>query len=214
MKYENAMRTLETRAGSIIGVNGGVDAIRRELYRDVPRQLITDFVLPLHVISTKHRVVYDDRVHSFEAANSELGSEFRMRTRVGLRALRGVAYMRKLCNPIKYPWTAFSLISHKVVRYFSFLFLPVAFVTNLMLVSTSGYAALFIAQMIAYLLALVGWRKDLPRPFRKLTLIPAYFLMTNVAFAVAVIKFLQGETMATWQPRAGAQPERRHQQAA
>src|ERR1700675_173514 len=69
MKYENALRTLETRAGSIIGVNGGVDAIRRELYRDVPRQLITDFVLPLHVISTKHRVVYDERVHSSEVAN-------------------------------------------------------------------------------------------------------------------------------------------------
>ena len=154
MKYENALRRLETRAGSIIGVNGGVDAIRRDLYKDVPRQLITDFVLPLHVISTKHRVVYDERVHSFEVANSELSSEFRMRTRVGLRALRGITYMRRLCNPIHYPWTAFTLISHKVIRYFSFLFLPIVFVTNLMLVSTPGYAALFIAQIIVYLLAL------------------------------------------------------------
>jgi hypothetical protein len=30
--------------------------------------------------------------------------------------------------------------------------------------------------------------------------------MTNLAFAVAAFKFLQGETMATWEPRAGAQP--------
>src|SRR5690349_14885179 len=125
MKYENALRTLETRAGSIIGVNGGVDAVRQELYEDVPRQLITDFVLPLHVISTKHRVVYDERVHSFEVANSALGSEFRMRIRVALRVLQGIAYMRRLCNPVKYPWAAFSLISHKVVRYFCFLFLPI-----------------------------------------------------------------------------------------
>jgi len=214
MKYENALRTLETRAGSIIGVNGGVDAIRRELYRDVPRQLITDFVLPLQVISTKHRVVYDERVNSSEVANSELGSEFRMRTRVGLRALRGITYMRRLCNPVNYPLTAFSLISHKVIRYFGFLFLAIVFVTNLMLVSTPGYAGLFIAQIIAYLLALVGWRKDLPRPFRKLTLIPAYFLSSNAAFAFAAIKFLQGETMATWQPRAGAQPVARFNRAA
>jgi len=206
MKYENALRTLETRAGSIIGVNGGVDAIRRELYRDVPRHLITDFVLPLQVISTKHRVVYDERVHSFEVANSELGSEFRMRTRVGLRALQGIAYMRRLCNPVNYPWAAFGLISHKLIRYFSFLFLPIAFVTNLMLVSFLGYAASFVAQMMVYLLALLGWRKDLLGPFSKLTLIPTYFLMTNAAFAVAAFKFFQGETMATWQPRAGAQP--------
>jgi cellulose synthase/poly-beta-1,6-N-acetylglucosamine synthase-like glycosyltransferase len=214
MKYENALRRLETRAGSIIGVNGGVDAIRRELYQDVPWQLITDFVLPLHVISTKHRVVYDERVHSFEVANSALGSEFRMRTRVALRALRGIAYMRGLCNPVNYPWTAFSLISHKVTRYFSFLFLPIAFVTNLMLASIPAYAALFVAQMIVYLLAIVGWRKDLPVFLRKLTFVPAYFLITNVAFAVAAFKYLQGETMATWQPRAGAQPAERFHRTA
>jgi cellulose synthase/poly-beta-1,6-N-acetylglucosamine synthase-like glycosyltransferase len=213
MKYENALRTLETRAGSIIGVNGGVDAIRRELYRDVPRQLITDFVLPLHVISTKHRVVYDERAHSCEVANTEIGSEFRMRTRVALRALRGTAYMRRLCNPVNYPRIAFSLISHKVIRYFSFLFLPAALVTNLMLASTPAYKALFIAQMFAYLLAIVGLRNDLPKPFRRLTLIPAYFLVSNAAFTVAAVKFLQGETMATWQPRAGAQPMERYNRA-
>jgi hypothetical protein len=113
--------------------------------------------------------------------------------------------MRRLCNPVNYPWTAFSLISHKVRRYFGFLFLPIAFVTNLMPVSTPLYATLFIAEMIVYLLALVGWRKDLSGPFRKLTLIPAYFLISNATFTIAAIKFLQGETMATWQPRAGAQ---------
>lgn len=214
MKYENALRTLETRAGSIIGVNGGVDAIRRALYRDVPRHLITDFVLPLQVISMKRRVVYDERVHSSEFANSELGSELRMRIRVALRALQGIAYMRQLCNPVNYPSAAFSLISHKVSRYFCFLFLPIVLAMNLTLVSNPAYGALFVAQTIFYLLALGGLRKDLPRALRKLTLIPAYFLMTNAAFAVAAIKFLQGETMATWQPRAGAQPARRYDPAA
>ena len=202
MKYENALRTLETQVGSIIGVNGGVDAIRRELYSNVPRHLITDFVLPLYVIGTKHRVVYDERVHASEVANTELGSEFRMRIRVGLRALQGITYMRRLCNPVNYPWAAFSLISHKLSRYFCFLFLLIAFLTNLMLVTSPGYARLFIAQTLTYLLALIGLRKGML--FRKLTLIPAYLLMTNMAFAVAAIRFLQGETMATWEPRAGA----------
>lgn len=205
IKYENALRALETKAGSIIGVNGGVDAIRRELYRDVPSQLITDFVLPLNVVSTKHRVVYDERAHSFEVANSELGSEFRMRVRVALRALQGITFMRRLCNPVKHPWAAFSLISHKVIRYCSFFFLAIVFVTNLVLVSNPHYAALLITQVITYTLAIVGLRKSLPKLLQKLTLIPAYFLMTNAAFAVATMKFLKGETMATWQPRGGAQ---------
>jgi cellulose synthase/poly-beta-1,6-N-acetylglucosamine synthase-like glycosyltransferase len=213
MKYENVLRRLETCAGSIIGVNGGVDAIRRKLYTDVPRRLITDFVLPLHVIRAKHRVVYDERVHSAEAANSELGSEFRMRVRVALRALQGISYMRQLCNPFNYPWAAFSLMSHKVSRYFCFFFLTIAFLANLLLASSPSYAAFFLVQVIAYLLALAGLRKNLPSIVRRLTLIPTYFLMSNAAFAVAAIKFLQGETMATWQPRAGAQPSRYNQAA-
>ena len=33
MRYENWLRRIESRVGSVIGVNGGVDAMRRELYR-------------------------------------------------------------------------------------------------------------------------------------------------------------------------------------
>jgi len=59
------------------------------------------------------------------------------------------------------------LISHKVIRYFSFLFLPIIFVSNLMLVSTPGYAALFMAQMIVLPAALVGGEKICRGLFRK-----------------------------------------------
>lgn len=213
-KYEHVVRMLETRAGSIIGVNGGVDAVRKELYRDVPKHLITDLVLPLEVIRAKRRVVYDGRVQSFEVANSDIGSEFRMRVRVALRGLQGLAYMRPLLNPVRYPWVAFSLLSHKALRYFSFVFLLIASVTNPMLSSTRFHAVLFVIQVILYVSAFAGLRKDLPRIVKKWTAIPTYFVMFNLAFAVAAIKFLRGETMATWQPRAGAQPSQHYNQTA
>jgi cellulose synthase/poly-beta-1,6-N-acetylglucosamine synthase-like glycosyltransferase len=204
MKYENAVRSVETRAGSIIGVNGGVDAIRRKLYVDIPQQLITDFILPLHVISTGHRVVYDERVGSSEAANKEMDSEFRMRVRVALRALQGLVYMRRLLNPAKHPAAAFSLVSHKLLRYGAFVFMPVALIANAICAAQGSlYGTLFLAQGLLYLLGLMGLRKDLPGLLRKLTVVPTYFMMSNAAFAVAVVKFLRGQTMATWQPRAG-----------
>lgn len=204
MKYENVVRALETRAGSIIGVNGGVDAIRRELYVDIPAKLITDFILPLSVLAGGHRVVYDARVGSHEVANKEMASEFRMRVRVALRALQGLVYMGRLLNPWRYPAVAFSLISHKLLRYGAFAFMPIALVANAALaVDSSAYLALFAAQALVYLLALAGLRRNLPRPLRALTVVPTYFIVSNVAFAVAAAKFLRGETMATWQPRAG-----------
>jgi cellulose synthase/poly-beta-1,6-N-acetylglucosamine synthase-like glycosyltransferase len=204
LKYENAVRALETQAGSIIGVNGGCDAIRRELYVDIPRELITDFILPLHVLAGGHRVIYDPRVGAREEANKEMSSEFRMRVRVALRALQGLVYMRRLLSPWRYPAAAFSLISHKLLRYGAFTFMPIALVANAVLAARSPtYLALFGAHALVYVLALLGLRKDLPQPLRALTVVPTYFLVSNVAFAVAAMKFFRGQTMATWQPRAG-----------
>lgn len=204
MKYENAIRAFESRAGSIIGVNGGVDAIRKSLYVDVPRQLITDLILPLHVISTGHRVVYDERVGASEVANKELSSEFRMRVRVALRAWQGLSYMRRLLNPFRFPGAAFRILSHKVLRYGAFAFMPVALVANAVLaIDSPTYLVIFAAHLLVYLLAVLGLRKRLPGALGVLTVVPTYLVVSNVAFALAFAKFIRGQTMATWQPRSG-----------
>jgi cellulose synthase/poly-beta-1,6-N-acetylglucosamine synthase-like glycosyltransferase len=204
IRYENFVRALETRFGSIIGVNGGIDAIRKDLYTDIPAALITDFVLPLHVIARGYRVVYDSRAISRDVANKQLGSEFRMRVRVALRALQGLIYMRRLLNPIRYPVAAFCLISHKLLRYLTFLFLPIALAANIKLALTAPfYRWVLAAHLTAYALALLGLSAGLPRVLRRITAVPSYFLLSNIAFSLAMLKFLRGETMATWRPRAG-----------
>lgn len=204
MKFENILRRAETRIGSIIGVNGGVDAIRRDLYTDIQRELITDFVLPLRVIASGYRVVSDPRAVSRESANSALNSEFRMRVRVALRALQGLVHMKRLFNPVNYPLTSFCLFSHKLIRYLSFVFMIFALIANARLALLGPfYQYLLIFQLSLYGLALLGITGSLPAIFRRLTVVPSYFLMSNAAFAVAVVRFLRGETMATWRPREG-----------
>jgi cellulose synthase/poly-beta-1,6-N-acetylglucosamine synthase-like glycosyltransferase len=204
LRYENFLRVLETRFSSIIGVNGGVDAIRKSLYTEIPSALITDFVLPLHVIAQRYRVVYDPRVISREVANRQLGSEFSMRVRVALRAFQGLIYMRRLLNPIRYPVAAFCLTSHKLLRYMTFLFLPIALAANINLAFAEPiYQWALAVHLTAYALALLGLLAGLPRLLRKFTTVPSYFLLSNIAFSLAMLKFLRGETMATWRPRAG-----------
>jgi len=203
-RYENWLRLGETRLGSIIGTNGGVGAIRRDLYADTPKALITDFVLPLTVIAGGHRVVFDPRVKSHETANAELGSEFRMRVRVGLRSLQGLAYMRRLLNPLRYPLASFCIFSHKVLRYLGFIFMILALVSNIGLAETGLlYQVLLGLHLTAYALALLGLSSGPPGWLRRITAAPSYLLMSSAAFAMAVFKFLRGDTMATWRPRAG-----------
>jgi cellulose synthase/poly-beta-1,6-N-acetylglucosamine synthase-like glycosyltransferase len=204
MRYENWLRRLETQVDSVIGVNGGVDAMRRSLYSPVPVDQITDFVLPLQVIAAGFRVVYDARAHSCERANQEMGSEFRMRVRVALRALRGMVYARQALNLARRPLPAFCILSHKILRYLGFLFLGSAIVLNALLASRGDlYTLLLLAQLLLYLFALIGLARGLPRALRALTALPTYFVMSNAAFAVAALRFVRGDTLATWKPRAG-----------
>jgi len=204
MRYENWLRRIETRVDSVIGVNGGVDAMRRRLYADVPADQITDFVLPLRVIAAGFRVVFDERVHSSERANQELGSEFRMRVRVALRALRGLVYMRQALNVVRAPLPAFCIFSHKILRYLSFLFLAGALMINAILAARNpSYIPLLLLQVAFYALALLGLTRNLPGALLRLTALPTYFLVSNVAFGIAAVRFARGDVVATWRPRAG-----------
>ena len=204
MVYENWLRRLETDCGSVIGVNGGVDAMRRHLYVDVPSDQITDFVLPLHVIESGSRVVFDERACSVEDANEDSGTEFRMRVRVALRALRGLVYMKSVLHPLRHPMASFCIISHKVLRYFTFLFLAGALIANVVLAFNAPlYGWLLFLQLLCYGAALLGLWRALPDSLARLTMLPGYFLVSNAAFAVAAVRFMRGDVVATWKPRSG-----------
>lgn len=204
MRYENMVRRIETTSGSIIGVNGGVDAIRKELYVDTPQHLITDLILPLTVIARKYRVIFDPSVTAVEAPNSEIASEFRMRIRVALRAMQGLAHMRGLLNPLSHPLESFRLISHKVLRYLGFIFMITAIISNAVLARGSEfYYVLLWLQIAVYSLAFLGLSPNLPQWLKRFTAIPSYLLLSNTAFAIATFRFLRGDSMAIWRPRAG-----------
>ncbi|HEX6736965.1 MAG TPA: glycosyltransferase family 2 protein [Vicinamibacteria bacterium] len=204
MRYENLLRSWETRFHSVIGVNGGIDAMRRDQYLDVPHHLLTDFVLPLQVLGRGFRVVYDERAESSEEANAEVGPEFRMRVRVALRGLQALLHMSHLLDPQRHPRAAFCLWSHKLLRYTTVLLLPLPLIASLTLAPHEPfYAWLLGAQLAAYGLGLLGLVPGLPPSLRRLTALPAYFLVTSAAFALAAVRLLRGETVATWEPRGG-----------
>lgn len=203
-RFENWLRVQETLAGSIIGSNGGVDAVRSRLYWPIPEHLITDLVLPLSVLERGWRVVYDPQARSVEFTNPDTHSEFRMRVRVALRAMQGLWAVRSLLNPLRHPYAAFSIISHKVIRYAGFLCMLAALAANALLAAGSSlYAGLLALQLLAYATALLGFVRGLPPWARRLTTLPSYLLLSYSAFAVASVKFLRGQSMAVWRPRSG-----------
>jgi cellulose synthase/poly-beta-1,6-N-acetylglucosamine synthase-like glycosyltransferase len=202
IRYENWIRTLETRVGSVVGVNGGVDAVRRRLYTPMRADHLPDFVLPLRVVAQGQRVVYRDDAVAREAAHGNQEDEFRMRVRVTLRALHALVAMRALLHP-RFGVFAFQLFVHKVLRYLLILPLAVAVVCSAVLAGHPAYAAMLIAQLTAYGLAAVGWLSG-GRIRIPLVFVPFYFVLVNIAAAAAILSFLRGRRQVTWTPRKGA----------
>ena len=202
MQYENWLRRLESRVGSIVGVNGGVDAVRRDLYQPMRADQLPDFILPLRVVEQGYRVVYREDAVSREESLGRQDDEYRMRVRVSLRALHGLADMRRLLAP-RHGLFAFQVIVHKVLRYLLFVPLAAALVANVALLDRTPYSWLLAAQATCYGLAAVGWASGGRIRFRPV-FVPFYFCLINVAAGEALARFIRGERQVLWTPRKGA----------
>ena len=120
MRYENKLRSWESAVGSVVGADGGVDAVRRSLYRPMRFDQLPDFVLPLSVVEQGYRAVYVPEAVLEEETLASEAAEYRMRVRVALRALWALWDKRALLNPVRFPLFSWQLASHKLLRYLSF----------------------------------------------------------------------------------------------
>jgi len=204
MKYENLLRKFETKIGSVVGVDGGIDAVRKSLYQPMNPDQLPDFVLPLKVVQQGYRVVYEPEAILREASLKDSKDEYRMRVRVSLRALWALWDMRDLLSIGKFRVFAWQLWSHKVLRYHCFIFLTCAYLLNLALwPAGSAYRVLFAVQSFAYLFAALHpvlqrlWDKFSGLYFLN------YFLLLNLAAGHAFVKFLMGQKQVIWAPRKG-----------
>ena len=204
MSYENELRKWETRLGSIVGVDGGIDAIRRTLYVPMRTDQLPDFVLPLSVIEQGSRVVYESNAVVYESSLSDAVSEFRMRVRVSLRAMWALYDKRVLLNPFRYPLFAWQLMSHKILRYGAFLPLTGLLLFNILAVGQDAFYTWFlIVQVVAYAAAMVGHFLRRSSGIAAKLLAPYYFVILNAACVLAFWKFLTGQKIVLWKPRLG-----------
>jgi len=204
MRYENLLREVETKIGSVVGVDGGVDAVRKSLYREMRHDQLPDFVLPLMVVEQGYRVVYEPRAVLMEDTLKSPEDENRMRVRVSLRALWALFDMRVLFNPLRYGIFSVQLFSHKVLRYLGIIFVVAVYVSNIVLISRSMfYKLFFVLQSVVLGMALAGRHMEKKGMSSHVFYIPYYFFLINIAAGQALLKFLRGEKQATWAPRKG-----------
>lgn len=199
-KYENMNKICQTKIKTLTGCYGPIYSIRRELYEPLPRDIISDLVEPLKILEKGYRIVFERDALAYELTTENASQEFKMRVRVISRGMNGLLYVKELFNPFKYGIVSFQIFSHKVLRWIIPVLMIILFFTNILLLDNWYYALTFIAQLVFYLLALIGWITDFLNIKIKIFSLPLYFCIVNIASMVSLVRIILRKKSVTWEP--------------
>ncbi len=197
--YENNIKVWQSRIRTLTGCCGCIYSVRRSAYTELAPDIISDLVQPLWVIQKGYRVAFEDRALAYEETTESTKEEFAMRVRVVTRALRGLLSVPELLKPWKYPWIAFQLFSHKVLRWMVPVLLLLLLASSAALYRQPYFRILLILQLCFYGLALLQLMVPMHRWWKPLG-VPLYFCTLNAAAALGLVELLRGKKYVVWQP--------------
>jgi cellulose synthase/poly-beta-1,6-N-acetylglucosamine synthase-like glycosyltransferase len=197
-RIERRIQQGEAVVGSLIGVDGGMYALRRDLFRVLPADtILDDFVVAMHIIRHGKRVVYEPTAVATENGTPAASQEFRRRVRVSAGAMQSLK--RGDWPPLSRPVVFWQFVSHKLLRWISPILLLILFVTSGWLSSTSlFYRLAFGSQVVVYSLAGAAALFPVFRGVR-IVGISFYFVMSQTAMLVGLAKGLLNRQRVAWQ---------------
>lgn len=201
-RYERWLQSLESRLGSIIGVDGAMYAIRHDLYRAPSNNIILDdFVISMSVARLGYRVLYEPEAVAIEEGTRSSREEFQRKIRIvagGIQALR----QREGLPHYSQPFLLFGYCSHKLFRWLSPCFLFLLFLSSIFLAHKFTYLAAMIMQALVYGSSVL-YRSNIfgVQKFRWCG-ISYYFILVNIAALIGIWKGLLGIQVVTWERAA------------
>jgi cellulose synthase/poly-beta-1,6-N-acetylglucosamine synthase-like glycosyltransferase len=195
-RYEKWLRRNEARVHSTVGLTGSICAVRRELFRPIPRGVLLDDVYwPLQVAMQGWRVVYEEGAIAYDRLPDRPADEFRRKVRTLSGNFQLAALLPQALLPWRNPIWA-QLISHKLLRLVVPWLLLLAFVASGLL-GGPLYRAAFVAQLLFYGLALVTLAGG-PAVRWGLASAAASFVVLNAAAWVAFWVWVLGRAGISW----------------
>ncbi|QEF99654.1 Poly-beta-1,6-N-acetyl-D-glucosamine synthase [Stieleria maiorica] len=200
-RIERSIHRGESRIGSMMGVDGGMYVIRRELFESLDENtILDDFTVSMGVIRSGKRIVYEPAAIATESATEAATTEFNRRVRLSTGAAQIV--LRRQFPSISQPVELLTFISHKLLRWLSpFIILIAIAALSVLAISDGYYRAIASLLFVIGILSIIG---AVSVTLRRLTLfaVPFYFSMSQIAMAYGTCKGVFGHPNARWQRTA------------
>jgi cellulose synthase/poly-beta-1,6-N-acetylglucosamine synthase-like glycosyltransferase len=192
--WDDRLQRLESATGNVMGAQGALFSVRRELYPNFPDTVQDDFAVSMSVVLQGKRLVKATDVIAFTQSVSHRGEELRRKVRIGARAYHTHLFLRPQLRRMTRR-DRFKYASRKFLRWFGGLFLTLAMVTGL---AAIALVSLPLAGLVLPLgAAVVAIAASTHRgPLAK----AGQIVVATFATLVGVLQAMRGRTVATWSP--------------
>jgi len=204
--YEFLLKKGESSIGSLIGVCGCMYAVRKSAYVPLYNEACSDFVIATMMVKQGLRAIYEPTAVCCEEPNVQAKKELAVRVRIITQTFADLWRNREMLNPLTRGFYGVQLLSHKVMRYVTPMFLLITLLTSGFLAPNNlVYAVVFGCQVAFYSVAAISWLVEKAGLKSYWLAFPQYFVITNLASLLAFIKLLRGERYVRWEPVRDAQ---------
>jgi glycosyltransferase involved in cell wall biosynthesis len=200
VRYEMALRRLESSRAGLVGLSGSLFAVKKELCNEWNIDIPSDFNAAITCVKNGKRAISADDVIGYYQDLQNPTKEFGRKVRTVLRGMAALKAKRGVLNPLRYGLFAYQVWSHKVMRWLVPWFMLALFITNAALIREGPiYSALLSVQVAGYIIILLSYFYIKLRAISVVRIL-YYFMEVNAAIFYASILFLLGRRVQLWTP--------------
>jgi cellulose synthase/poly-beta-1,6-N-acetylglucosamine synthase-like glycosyltransferase len=199
-RYEELIRINEGIIHSNVNSLGYLYGIKTELFKNIANDYVCDDLYNIYtVLESGKRVYFVRNAPAYEVRKKSLSNELHRRVRAVAGGMATVSYFSNLLNFSKYGWVSFFIISHKIFRWLSSVFMICMIIATILINSGTFVWNLFLyAQILFYGIAFVGWFTEKMGIKIKFARIFLFFVSMNISSILGLFRFINKNQNAIW----------------
>jgi cellulose synthase/poly-beta-1,6-N-acetylglucosamine synthase-like glycosyltransferase len=202
-RYESALKRFESDLGILASTFGGCTLLRPGVFRALDATEDIDFTTPLDALEQGYRIVHEPRAVAFDYAHEDAQAQFSARRRMVAKNLPGT--LRKLPALTNRPGLVGAIVSHKLIRWTTPVYLTTALLSSAVLARSQRSARTALgAQLVFYAAGATGAAAARKRSEVPVCSTVFSFLVANAGFAAGLAAAARRRRITTWEPRRGA----------
>ncbi|HWC35176.1 MAG TPA: glycosyltransferase [Mycobacteriales bacterium] len=194
-RLEERIKDLESRTGNVMGADGSIFSVRREMYPAFPDTVQDDFIVSMNVVFSGSRLVRAPNVIAYEDLVADPHDELTRKIRIATRAYHTHLTMQPRRKALR-PLDRYKYISHKVLRWWGAVPLAASVASTAALLLTLGLAGYLLVGTAS--LSVISLRVLRVR----YVLLAAELATAIAATTIGAVRALRGTTVAVWTPPA------------